>query len=83
MHVDHQFLFDKSSEQFFSLICDESLTCRGTNSNPRHFGLFYLYLCLCRESRLLISWGAGDRCGMTDNDDDRVRSRRPGAQDRG
>jgi hypothetical protein len=33
------------------------------------------------ESRLLVSWYAGDRCGMTCNDDDRDRSRRPGAED--
>jgi hypothetical protein len=35
------------------------------------------------ESRLLISWCAGDRCGMACSDEDRGRSRRPGAQDRG
>jgi hypothetical protein len=35
------------------------------------------------ESRLLVSWCAGGRCGMTYSDEDRVRSRRPGAEDRG
>jgi hypothetical protein len=34
------------------------------------------------ESRLLVSWCAGDRCGMTCSDEDRDRSRRPGAEDR-
>jgi hypothetical protein len=35
------------------------------------------------ESRLLGSWCAGGRCGMACSDDDRGKSRRPGAQDRG
>jgi hypothetical protein len=35
------------------------------------------------ESRLLVSWCAGDRWGMAGNDKDRGRSRRPGAEDRG
>jgi hypothetical protein len=35
------------------------------------------------ESRLLVSWCAGDRCDMTCSDEDRGRSRRPGAEDRG
>jgi hypothetical protein len=35
------------------------------------------------ESRLLVSWCAGDRCGMTCSDEDRDRSRRHGAEDRG
>jgi hypothetical protein len=38
---------------------------------------------LCGESRLLVSWCAGDTCGMTGSDKDRGRSRRPGAKDRG
>jgi hypothetical protein len=33
------------------------------------------------ESRLLISWCAGGRCGMTCSDKDRGRSRIPGAED--
>jgi hypothetical protein len=35
------------------------------------------------ESRLLISWCAGGRCGMTCSDEDHGRSRRLGAEDRG
>jgi hypothetical protein len=34
------------------------------------------------ELCLLISWCAGGRCGMTCNNEDRDRSRRPGAEDR-
>jgi hypothetical protein len=30
---------------------------------------------------LLVSWCAGDRCGMACSDEDRDRSRRPGAED--
>jgi hypothetical protein len=33
------------------------------------------------ESRLLVSWCAGGRCGMACIDEDRGRSRRPGADD--
>jgi hypothetical protein len=32
---------------------------------------------------LLVSWCAGSMCDMTDSDEDRGRSRRPGAEDRG
>jgi hypothetical protein len=32
---------------------------------------------------LLVSWCAGGRCNMANNDDDRGRSRRSGAEDRG
>jgi hypothetical protein len=35
------------------------------------------------KSRLLISWCANGRCGMTFSDEDRGSSRRPGAEDRG
>jgi hypothetical protein len=35
------------------------------------------------ESRLLILWCVGGRCGMSCSDEDHVRSRRPGAEDRG
>jgi hypothetical protein len=35
------------------------------------------------ELCLLVSWCAGGRCGMTCSDEDRDRSRRPGAEDRG
>jgi hypothetical protein len=33
------------------------------------------------ESRLLVSWCAGGRCGIACSDEDRGRSRRPGAED--
>jgi hypothetical protein len=36
-----------------------------------------------RESCLLVSWCAGGRCGTVCSDEDRGRSRRPGAGDRG
>jgi hypothetical protein len=32
---------------------------------------------------LLVSWCVGDKCGMTGGDEDRGRSMRPGAKDRG
>jgi hypothetical protein len=35
------------------------------------------------ESHLLVSWCAGGMCGMACRDEDRGRSRRPGAEDRG
>jgi hypothetical protein len=35
------------------------------------------------ESCLPVSWCAGGRCSMACSDEDRVRSRRPGAEDRG
>jgi hypothetical protein len=35
------------------------------------------------ESCLLVSWSAGGRCGIAYSDEDRDRSRRPGAKDRG
>jgi hypothetical protein len=35
------------------------------------------------ESRLLVSWCVGGRCGMACSDEDRGRSRGPGAEDRG
>jgi hypothetical protein len=41
---------------------------------PFTFGLF-------RESCLLVSWCAGGTCDVPCNDEDRGRSRRPGAQD--
>jgi hypothetical protein len=43
----------------------------------------FFYLVSFRESCLLVSWCAGGRCGMTYSDEDRDRSRRPGAEDRG
>jgi hypothetical protein len=35
------------------------------------------------ESRFLVSWCAGDRCGMVDSDEFRGRSRRPGVENWG
>jgi hypothetical protein len=35
------------------------------------------------ESRLLVSWCAGNRCDMAGSDEDCDRSRRPGAEDQG
>jgi hypothetical protein len=35
------------------------------------------------ESCLLVSWCAGGRCGMACSDEDRGRSRRLGAEERG
>jgi hypothetical protein len=63
--------------------CDESLTCRGLNSNSRHFNGFTFIFVSCGESRLLISWCVGDMCDMAGSDEDHGRSRRPGAEDRG
>jgi hypothetical protein len=37
----------------------------------------------CGESRLLVSWCVGDRCDMTNNDEDLDRSRKPDTEDRG
>jgi hypothetical protein len=45
--------------------------------------LFYLYPLFVGESWLLVSWCAGGRCGMACSDEDRGRSRIPGAEDRG
>jgi hypothetical protein len=36
---------------------------------------------LIGESCLLVSWCVGDRCSMACSDEDRDRSRRPGAED--
>jgi hypothetical protein len=44
---------------------------------------FSFIFVLFRESRLLVSWCAGGRCGMACSDENRGRSRRPGAEDRG
>jgi hypothetical protein len=44
---------------------------------------FYFTFVSFRESCLLVSWCAGDRCGMTCSDEDRSRSRIPSAEDRG
>jgi hypothetical protein len=63
--------------------CDESLTWRCLNSNPRRFRYFTFILVLFGELRLLISWCIGGRWDMVDSDEDHGRSRRPGAEDQG
>jgi hypothetical protein len=45
------------------------------------FILFSFIFVSFGESCLLVSWCAGGRCGMTCSDEDRGRSRRPGAED--
>jgi hypothetical protein len=74
---------EKLSGQYLGLICDESLTCQCLNLNPRYFSSFTFILILCGESRLLVSWCAGDRCIMVGSIEDHDRSRRPIAEDRG
>jgi hypothetical protein len=44
--------------------------------------LFFFTFSSFGESRLLVSWCAGDRCDMACSDVDRGTSRRPGAEDR-
>jgi hypothetical protein len=44
---------------------------------------FSFTLVLFGESHLLVSCCAGVKCGMACNDENRDRSRRPGAEDRG
>jgi hypothetical protein len=43
---------------------------------------FSFIFVLFGESRLLVSWCAGGRCSMVCSNEDRGRSRRPGAEDR-
>jgi hypothetical protein len=71
----------KPSGQCLVLICDESLTCLGLNSNLGHFSGFTFIFVSCGELHFLVSWCAGDRCGMTGSDKDHGRSRRPGVED--
>jgi hypothetical protein len=71
---------EKPSGQYLGLICDESLICRGLNSNPGHFGSFTFIFVSFGESRLLVSWCVCGRCGMVGSNEDRGRSRRPGAE---
>jgi hypothetical protein len=47
------------------------------------FVLFFFFFVLFGQSRLLVSWCAGCRCGMTCSYEDRDRSRRAGAEDQG
>jgi hypothetical protein len=45
--------------------------------------VLHLLSILVGESCLLVSWCAGDRCGMVGSDEDHGRSRRPGVEDQG
>jgi hypothetical protein len=40
-------------------------------------------ICSCGESCLLVSWCAGDTCGMAGSDEDYGRNMRPAIEDRG
>jgi hypothetical protein len=66
-----------------SFECDESLTWRGLNSNPGHFDSFTFIFVSCGELHLLVPWCVDDRCGIVGSAEDRGRSKRPGAEDRG
>jgi hypothetical protein len=46
------------------------------------FCFFFIFVSF-GESCLLVSWCAGGKCDMTCSDEDRDRSRRPGAEDPG
>jgi hypothetical protein len=74
---------EKPRVQYLGLICDESLTCRGLNSNLGLFSSFTFILVSYGESCLLVSWCTGNRGDMADSDEDHDRSRRLGAEDRG
>jgi hypothetical protein len=50
--------------------------------NPRLFCFVFFIFISFGESCLFVSWCAGGRCGMACSDEDRGRSRRPGAEDR-
>jgi hypothetical protein len=64
--------------------CDESLTCRGFNSNLRYFGGSTTFILVsCGESCLFISWYVGDRYYMAGSDEDHGKSRKPGAENWG
>jgi hypothetical protein len=73
-------VFEKPSDQYLDLICDESLTCWGLNLNSGYFDNFTFILVSCGESCLLVSWCTGGRCNMTGSDEDRSRSRKSGAE---
>jgi hypothetical protein len=59
---------EKQRGQYLDLICDESLTCHGLNSNLGHFCGFIFIFVSCGESCLLVLWCVGGRCGMVGND---------------
>jgi hypothetical protein len=71
---------EKARGQYLVLICDESLTCHGLNSNPGHFSCFTFIFVSFTELRLLVSWCAGGRCDMASSDEDHGKSRRPSAE---
>jgi hypothetical protein len=52
------------------------------NSNLGRFSSFTFIFVLCEELCLLVSWCAGDKCGMVGSDEDRGRNRRPSAKNR-
>jgi hypothetical protein len=48
---------EKPSGQYLGLICDESLTCHGLNSNPGHFsGSTTISLFHVENHTLLVVW---------------------------
>jgi hypothetical protein len=58
------------------------LTWQGLNSNLRQFRFIFSFTFVSfGESRWLVSWCAGGRCGMVCSDKDCGRSRRPGEED--
>jgi hypothetical protein len=58
------------------------LPCLGLNLNLENLSGSTLLSILCGETRFLVSWCVGDRCGMANSDEDRGRSRWLGAEDR-
>jgi hypothetical protein len=73
---------EKPSGQYLGLIGDESLTCRGLNLNPEHFGSFTFIPCfkwrIVFAYFVVCSWQV--RHGG--HDEDRGKSGRPGTKDR-
>jgi hypothetical protein len=55
--------------------------CRGLNLNLRHFVCFNFIFVSFGESRLLVSWCVGGRCGIVGSNEDRDKSRRPSAEE--
>jgi hypothetical protein len=51
--------------------------------NPGNFGGSTLLFVSREEKCLLVLWCVGDRCDTADGEEDRGRSRRLGAEDRG
>jgi hypothetical protein len=47
---------EKPSGQYLGLICDESLTCQGLNSNSGHFGSF-IFIFFHLENHICLSRG--------------------------